>query len=128
GSCAWGDAAVIIPWNMYVYYGDIAILKQQYESMKGWVKYIEGRDEETGGKRLWKNNFHYGDWLSLDGEDPMNRFGGTDKTFIASAYYSYSAGIVAKAARVLNKKEDIIYFENLSKEVKEAIQREYITS
>jgi len=48
GACGWGDASVIIPWNMYLYYGDAAILEQQYESMKGWVDYIKSRDDAAG--------------------------------------------------------------------------------
>ncbi len=33
-SAGWADAATIIPWNMYLAYGDKEILKDQYESMK----------------------------------------------------------------------------------------------
>jgi len=129
GACAWGDAATIIPWNMYVYYGDDSVLIQQYESMKGWVDFIKSRDEAAGDKRLWTNDFHFGDWLSLDVEDPTNnRFGGTDRTFLASAFYCFSARLVAKAARVLNKEEDAVYYEQLADEVREAIQKEYFTS
>lgn len=127
GACGWGDAAVIIPWNMYLYYGDVSILEQQYDSMKAWVDYIKSRDEAAGGKRLWINDFHYGDWLSLDVEDRLNRFGGTEPAFLASAFYSYSAGIVSKAARVLNKHEDAIFYSNLSEEIKCAIRKEYFT-
>jgi len=127
GACGWGDAAVIIPWNMYLYYGDVSILEQQYDSMKAWVDYIKSRDEAAGGKRLWVNDFHYGDWLSLDVEDPLNRFGGTEPAYLASAFYSYSAGIVSKAARVLNRNEDAEYYRNLSKEIKSAIRKEYFT-
>ena len=127
GSCAWGDAAVIIPWNMYLYYGDLAILKQQYESMKGWVDYIRSRDEASGNRRLWVNDFHYGDWLSLDVDDITNRFGGTEPAFLASAYYSYSSGILAKAARILGKEADAAFYSKLSEEVKLAIRKEYFT-
>jgi alpha-L-rhamnosidase len=127
GSCAWGDAAVIIPWNMYLYYGDRSILLQQYESMKGWVDYVKSRDEAAGGKRLWVNDFHYGDWLSLDNEDPENRFGGTEMAFLASAYYCHSSGLVAKAAQALGKESDALYYGRLSEEVRRAIQKEYFT-
>ena len=97
--------------------------------MKGWVDFIKSRDEAAGDKRLWTNDFHFGDWLSLDVEDPTNnRFGGTDRTFLASAFYCFSARLVAKAARVLNKEEDAVYYEQLADEVKEAIQKEYFTS
>lgn len=127
GACGWGDAAVIIPWNMYLYYGDVSILEQQYDSMKGWVDYIRSRDEASGGKRLWVNDFHFGDWLSLDVEDPDNRFGGTEPAFLASAFYSYSASLVSKAARILNRHEDANFYSNLSQEIKYAIRKEYFT-
>jgi len=128
GACAWGDAAVIIPWSMYVKYGDKAILEQQYDSMKSWVNYIRRRDQETGGYYLWRGDFHYGDWLSLDVEDPIgNRFGGTERTYLASCYYRYSAMLTAKAASVLGKKEDAEYYEKLSESVREAIINEYMT-
>lgn len=39
-STAWGDAAVICPWQIYQTYGDARVLQEQFESMKGWVDYI----------------------------------------------------------------------------------------
>ncbi|MBE3100214.1 MAG: family 78 glycoside hydrolase catalytic domain, partial [Planctomycetes bacterium] len=36
GSAAWGDAAVIIPWTIYLAYGDTRVLEQQYPSMAQW--------------------------------------------------------------------------------------------
>jgi alpha-L-rhamnosidase len=128
GSCAWGDAATIIPWGMYVKYGDPAILEQQYGSMKGWVDYIRRRDRETGDRRLWRGDFHYGDWLSLDVEDPVgNRFGGTERIYLASCYYRYSSLLTARAARVLGKTEEAEYYEKLSESVREAVVREYFS-
>jgi alpha-L-rhamnosidase len=128
GVCAWGDAATIIPWNMYVKYGDIAILEQQYESMKAWVDYIRRRDEETGGNYLWRGDYHCGDWLSLDVEDSIgNRFGGTDHTYLASCYYRYSSLLVSKTARILGKDEDAAYYQGLSEKVRSAILQEYMS-
>lgn len=127
GSSAWGDAAVIIPWNLYLHYGDSAILQQQFESMKGWVDYIIQKDTDSGGHRLWTVGFHFGDWLSLDSSTPDSPFGGTDKDFIASAYYCYSTGIVAKTAKILGKEAEAAYYERISIEVKAAIQDEFLT-
>jgi alpha-L-rhamnosidase len=126
GACAWGDAACIIPWKMYVRFGDRAQLERDYPLMKAWVDHVNSLDD---GSRLWKGSFHYGDWLSLDNEDPLgNRFGGTDKTYLASCYYRHSSALVAKAAAVLGKEEDQQAYETLSEEVRAAIQREYFTS
>jgi alpha-L-rhamnosidase len=127
GSSAWGDAATIIPWNVYLHYGDKAILEQQFESMKAWVDYIKKADDESGSKRLWTTGFHFGDWLALDGENPNFPTGGTEVNFISSAYYCYSASLVAKAAKVLGRHEIAKEYEDLSNEVRNAIQDEYFT-
>lgn len=127
GSTAWGDAATIIPWTLYINYGDKELLKQQFETMKDWVDYIKGIDESTGGKRLWTVGFHFADWLALDNSDPKELTGGTDKYYIASAYYCYSASLVAKAAKVLGKAELEKKYSKLSEEIRQAILNEYFT-
>ncbi|MBI1280090.1 MAG: Bacterial alpha-L-rhamnosidase [Anaerolineaceae bacterium] len=130
GSCAWGDVATIVPWNMYEIYGETSILEQQYESMRDWVNYIRGVDDRSGGKRLWTEGTHFGDWLALDVtiSDPTSRKGGTAEDFIASAFYCYSARLVAKAAVVLGKMNEAEEYEQLSMAVKTAIQNEYFTA
>lgn len=127
GSTAWGEAATVIPWNVYLHYGDPAILERQLASMKAWVDYMRAKDEATGGRRLWTVGFHFADWLALDGVEPEGVFGGTDPYFIASAYYRYSAGLVAKAARALGKTELAEEYQRLSDEVRDAMVREYYT-
>jgi alpha-L-rhamnosidase len=129
GSTAWGDVATILPWTLYEFYGDPDILAQQFESMRAWVDYIKTIDEASGGKRLWTEGLHFGDWLSLD--DPVHsdpRRGGTPHDFIASAFYCYSAGLVAKAARLLGKTDHADAYAQLSAEIKAAIQTEYFTA
>ena len=128
GSSAWGEAATVIPWNVYLHYGDKAILEQQFDSMKGWVDFIKRADDASGSKRLWTTGFHFGDWLALDGEDPKSPMGGTETAFISSAYYCYSSMLVAKAAKVLGKEEMAQEYEKLSNEVRAAIRAEYFTS
>lgn len=128
GSTAWGDVATILPWNLYQFYGDVTILEQQFESMRGWVDYIKAIDDASGGERLWREGLHFGDWLSLDSPvhtDP--RRGGTPHEFIASAFYCYSAGLVAKAATILGKTDHAEAYGQLVAEVKAAIQQEYFT-
>lgn len=126
-STAWGDAAAIIPWTTYLHSGDPSILRRQYDSMRDWVEFIYRQDEADGGRRLWTNGHHYGDWLALDGAYPGGVYGATDVHLIASAYYHYSAQIVAKAAAVLGYQEDAERFGRLAKDIKTALQREYLT-
>ena len=126
-STAWGDAATIIPWNVYLHSGDRGILRRQYPSMKGWVDYMKRQDDADGGKRLWLTGTHYADWLALDGSYPGGVYGGTDPNYIASAYYCHSTRIVAKAARVLGYAEDAAIYDRLAQEIRAAFERAYFT-
>ena len=62
GTCAWGDAAAVIPWVVYVHFGDPYVLKAQYPSMKAWVEYIRGEEERSGGGRLWRTGISATGW------------------------------------------------------------------
>lgn len=46
----WSDAATIIPWLIYKFYGNKDILKQNYFQMKSWVNWI---GENTTTKDMW---------------------------------------------------------------------------
>lgn len=127
-SCAWGDAATIIPWQMYQFFGDKTLLKAHYDNMKMWTDYIKRVDDtQCGGSRLWNVGFHFADWLALDNYDKDSSFGGTDCYFIASAYYLYSAELTAKVAGVLGYKEDEAYYSGLAQAVRAAMQHEYVS-
>ena len=125
GAAVWGDAATIVPWNMYQAYGDPAILRQNYEAMKSWVDWIT---QNTRTENLWTGCFQFGDWIALDGENPALPTGKTDEDFIASVYYCYSAGIVSKAATILGHDEDAAFYAEKSAAIRKAIQNEYITA
>lgn len=127
GASAWGDAATIIPWTVYVHFGDKEILRKQYQSMKDWVDYIRRADIAAGNCHLWKSGRHFGDWLALDGKVDGGVYGGTDQFFIASAYYYYSAWLTAKAAKIIGLAEDAAYYGKLATDIKEAFGKEYFT-
>lgn len=125
-SCAWADAAAVIPWTVYLFTGDLAFLRRSYPNMTAWVDYLARLDEQNGGNRLWQSGFHYADWLALDNPDKTSRFGGTDPYYIASGYYAYSAGLTARAARALGRAEDAARYEALAEEVRAAFQKTYL--
>jgi alpha-L-rhamnosidase len=124
GAAAWSDAAAIIPWEIFNAYGDKRILEHQYKSMKDWVDFITSK---AGESRLWQSGHQYADWLALDKEELIDRVGATDIYLVATAYYAYSAGIVAKTAETLGLTKDAEEYEALRREIVAAFQKEYIT-
>ncbi len=128
-ACGWADAATIIPWTLYRFYGDLTMLSEQYAGMKLWTDRIRRFDkEECGGTYLWTCGFHFADWLALDNEDSIDPHGATDPYFVASVYYYYSAYLTSKAAAVLGRKEDAEYYDDMAEKVKAAIKLKYFTS
>lgn len=124
GAAAWSDAATIIPWNLYLNYGDKTVLEQQYASMKGWVDYITSKVSANG---LWQTGFQYGDWLALDKEESSDRTGATDRYFVANAYYLHSLDILRQAAAIIGEEADAEHYDSLYHEVLAQFQSEYIT-
>ena len=124
GAAIWGDAATVIPWTAYQATADPAILRQNYSSMKNWVDWIS---QATTTKNLWTGCFQFGDWLSLDGENPAVPSGKTDEDYIASVYYAYSSWIVAQAAKILGNTTDAQKYEQQAQTIKKAIRAEFIT-
>ncbi|GGF99150.1 family 78 glycoside hydrolase catalytic domain [Paenibacillus abyssi] len=122
-SAAWGDAAVICPWTIYLCYGDKRILEEQYDSMKAWVDYIRGQGEH---EYLWNTGFHFGDWLALDSK-PDSYIGATDRDYIATAFYAYSVSLMQKTAAVLGNTEDEKAFAALYSNILRAFTDEFVT-
>ena len=125
GSTGWADVATIIPWNMYLAYGDKKILEDQYSSMKAWVGYMEKNSKDN----LWNTGFHFGDWLFYRPfDDNDGRSAVTDKYLIAQCFFSHSVQLLINTAKVLNKKEDEERYTGLLQKLKEAFSKEYMTS
>ena len=125
GAAAWGDAAVICPWTIYLCYGDIRLLEEQFESMSGWVNYIHSRVDEDF---IWRNDFQFGDWLDYRGQDDRLPTPVTNNELIGTAFFAYSSQIVAEAARVLGKTTDAEHYTSLTRKVKAAFNSEFVTA
>ena len=122
--CAgWGDAATIIPWTMYLHYGDTEILKKQYQSMKNWVDYM---DRQAGSTHLY-GGLQLGDWLAQDTSDPDSFYGATPLELTATAYFAYSTKIVAKTAKILEYEQDFNHYYSLYDEIIDSFHKEFVT-
>ncbi len=124
GSAGWADVAVIIPWNMYLTYGDRRILERQYPSMAKWVEYMRGR---AGDDLVWDGDFHFGDWLAYATTRADYPGATTGKDLIATAFFAHSTDLLRRAALVLDRREDAARYGELFDKIKEAFRREYVT-
>jgi alpha-L-rhamnosidase len=123
-STGWADVSTIIPWNMYLHYGDTRILEQQYASMQAWVNYMQQRSVND----LWNKGFHFGDWLFYRPfDDNDGRAAVTDKYLIAQCFFAHSVQLMINTATVLGKTADVQTYTNLLQRIKAAFVKEYLT-
>jgi alpha-L-rhamnosidase len=124
GSTGWSDVSTIIPWNMYLAYGDKRILETQYSSMKAWVDFMKNKSRND----LWNTGNHFGDWLFYSLNDDTDGSSAiTNKYLIAQCFYAYSTQLLINAANVLGKKDDVDTYTALLGKIKDAYLREYVT-
>jgi alpha-L-rhamnosidase len=124
GSTGWADVSTIIPWNMYLAYGDKQILENQYSSMKAWVKYMQDKSQND----LWNTGNHFGDWLFYSVNDDTDGSSAiTSKYLIAQCFYAHSTQLIINTAKVLGKADDEAYYTDLLAKIKKAYMGEYVT-
>jgi alpha-L-rhamnosidase len=125
GSAGWADAAVIIPWTMYLVYGDTRLLERQYPSMKAWVEHVRG---QAGPDLVWSEGRHFGDWLAFATTASDYPGATTGKDLIATAFFARSTDLLQRAALVLGKREDASAYATLLPRIRRAFVREFVTA
>lgn len=103
GGLLWGSAGIVVPWEAYQQYDDLALLEQNYPAMAAYLNYVESTiDPKTG----LSSDALLGDWLG-----PQNNALGTD--YLATAYHAYDLGIMAKVAQLLGKSDEAAQYQRL---------------
>ncbi|MHC4478001.1 MAG: family 78 glycoside hydrolase catalytic domain, partial [Planctomycetota bacterium] len=123
-SAGWADAAVVVPWTIYLCYADTRILEQQYPSMKAWVDYMAGR---AGSTCFWNKDHTFGDWLAFSTNRSDYPGATTSKDLIRQAYFARSTDLLRRTAKILGKTSDASRYAELLKKVKSVFREEFVT-
>ncbi len=114
GGVAWGSAYVIIPWYIYLYYGDTRILKKHYAGMKKYVDYLAGKRDEDG----LIIEPALGVWAA---PDPVE----VPPALVSTAYFYHILTLMSDICRVADHAEDRAYFEYLAEMTNSAFNKHY---
>lgn len=121
GNAAYAEAGVICPWIIYERYGDKRILEENYAAMCRWIDY---QIATSTGYICPPTS--YGDWLATDAVKPA--WAPTPCELVGTAYFAYTADIMAKIALVLEKLDDARFFSQTRKNVVAAFQHNFVTA
>jgi alpha-L-rhamnosidase len=125
GGVAWGAAICLMPWDFYVHYGSLDMLQDNYEGMKGYVRYMQTWVDDEGimfSQRKGANGevvkwFNLGEWVSPG--EPL------PDAFVHTFYYWHCVDIAAKTARILGKKAEASEYAALAEAAKEAFHQRF---
>ncbi len=119
-AAAWADVAVINPWTLYLTFGDKKIIKEQYNSMKAWIDFMQAHSVDG----IWNYKLQFGDWVALDAEEG-SYFGATPNDLTCTAYYAYSTGLFARMADYIGNKKDHEIYQKLYEQIKSGFQKHF---
>lgn len=104
----WGDAAVLVPWAVYMSSGDKEVLREEYPTGTRWIDEVTGYLSEDG---VWDRRPNYaigqlGDWLDPTAPPESPDQAMTAKELVATAFYIHSCDLLVKMAKALGNEED----------------------
>lgn len=108
----WTSTIAIIPWNIYLFYGDSQLLEKCYDNIKKYVDYVDRTS--PSGLTSWGR----GDWVPVKSR--------SNKELTSSVYFYVDATILANAAKMFNKEADHQYYSALAEKIKKAINDKYL--
>ena len=108
----WTSTIALIPWNIYLFYGDVSLLDKCYDNIKRYVDHID--KISPSGLTTWG----LGDWVPVKSKSPVE--------LTSTVYYYTDASILAQAAKLLNKPADFEKYSQLAEKIKKAFNEKYL--
>lgn len=110
GNAAWGDAPVIVPYMLWLKYGDTETIREHFDSMESYMTFLATLSPAGPRER-------FGDWLCY--ED-------TPKPYISLCFYAYDAALMEKYALILGKADRAAHYHTLFEELRTRFAAEYL--
>lgn len=108
----WTSTIALIPWNIWLFYGDSQLLEECYDNIRRYIDNIDYR--YPSGLTDWG----LGDWVPVKSVTP--------KEFTSTAYYFADVMILSKAAKLFGRHQDSEKYTELAEKIKTAFNRKYL--
>lgn len=114
---AWGIACILIPWEVYRYYGDRQILEQNYPMMKSYLEFLQSLAQDD---MLYLSK--YGDWCPPWHVNSMD----TPQELVSQWCYYYGTVTLSNIARILEKQEDSAVFAAKAERIRDVFNNRFL--
>jgi len=113
GNTGWSDAGPICNWRMFEMYGDTRVLRRHYPALTRHMAFLA-----STSKDFVRGTGAYGDWLRLAGPQKSDAIG--------TAYYAYTAQVMAKIATALGETADAEKFHKLANDIRAGFVKNHL--
>lgn len=115
GRAGWADAATIVPFSVYEYFGDKSVLERQLTSMRRWTNALDAR---RGGEKFLPQQFQFGDWCDPDapGDRPWEAKVSAD--FVANSFFAHTADLMSRAETLVGSADLAIHYKKMADNLK----------
>ncbi|MGW5281746.1 family 78 glycoside hydrolase catalytic domain [Streptomyces collinus] len=114
GTAGWGDAGVIVPYTVWQRFGDLGVVDRHFTAMARWVDYLRG----TAGSDLIRDRQTFGDWLNVNDDTAQN--------LVCTAYFAWSARLVARMAAATGRTAEATSYGRLADQVAAAFTARFV--
>lgn len=118
GPGGWGCAIILVPYAYYKQYGDTDMLRQCFDGMSRWIAYLVSRLEDGLITREEDGGWCLGDWCTR--EDTI-----IPEDYVNTCYFIKCLQILEEIAEVIQRPDQIAYWQALQQVSVSAIQKKY---
>lgn len=108
----WGDAGIVVPWTLYMMYGDTTVLEAHWQSMTLYLEHLS----KIGGKGL--------DNGAKDHLSPEKNAGLGE--FLGVCYYAWDALMMADMAQALGKTQEAEHYRQVYEQQRALFQERWL--
>ncbi|MDP9736802.1 family 78 glycoside hydrolase catalytic domain [Curtobacterium sp. 260] len=123
-TAGWGDAAVLVPWQLYCETGDVEILRRYEELARRWIARVDSAVDADG---IWRDGHQYGDWLDPNAPSDRPAQAMTDPSLVATAYRVRVLGVFRQWVAALGRAEDAAATAARHREARDQFRDRFVT-
>lgn len=114
GAAGWADAGIICPWIIWEMYGDKRVLEKYFDSMMGWIKFVEKKSDN-----LISFLARFKDHLNINAETPAD--------LVGTAFFAGMTDLLSRIAAIIGRNDEEQKLAELFAAIKQAYVKRFIT-
>ncbi|HPJ59925.1 MAG TPA: family 78 glycoside hydrolase catalytic domain [Bacteroidales bacterium] len=115
----WSSACIILPWDLYEWYGDAAAIEKAWPMMEAYMRYLESMAKDN----ILEHGL--GDWYDLGPKAPgVAQL--TPLSLTATAIYFYDATLMHRMSELTGRTEAAMKYKDIAERIKKSFNDKFL--